>query len=125
MENDPDGVQAKEFILPKNYWKQECDFSSKMKTHALERITGAVKEQLWVCIWENKAIGHTKYPSADSLPRMLIDLNPDVEAKILYYGWDYCNGGQMDRVPEIRYHELILMSTDPVALDSVFQDWFI
>ena len=40
----PQGVQAKEFILPKELLEQDCVISlSKMKTHALERITGAVK----------------------------------------------------------------------------------
>ena len=37
----PQGVQAKEFILPKELLEQDCVISlSKMKTHALERITG-------------------------------------------------------------------------------------
>ena len=39
----PQGIQAKEFILPKELLEQNCVISlSKMKTHALERITGAV-----------------------------------------------------------------------------------
>lgn len=42
---NPDGVQAKEFILPKELLEADCVISlSKMKTHALERITGACKE---------------------------------------------------------------------------------
>lgn len=73
---NPDGVQAKEFILPKELLEAECVISlSKMKTHALERITGAVKNSYGFVYGKNKAIGHTKYPSADSFARMLIDLN--------------------------------------------------
>ena len=69
---NPDGVQAKEFILPKELLEAECVISlSKMKTHALERITGAVKNSYGFVYGKNKAIGHTKYPSADSFARML------------------------------------------------------
>lgn len=40
----PKGIQAKEFILPKELLEKDCVISlCKMKTHALERITGAVK----------------------------------------------------------------------------------
>ena len=40
----PEGIQAKEFILPKELLEKDCVISlCKMKTHALERITGAVK----------------------------------------------------------------------------------
>ena len=41
---NPDGVQAKEFILPKELLEAECVISLfQMKTYALEGITGAVK----------------------------------------------------------------------------------
>ena len=40
----PEGIQTKEFILPKELLEKDCVISlCKMKTHALERITGAVK----------------------------------------------------------------------------------
>ena len=72
----PQGVQAKEFILPKELLEQDCVISlSKMKTHALERITGAVKNSYGFIYGFHKAKGHTQYPSADSFARMLIDLN--------------------------------------------------
>ena len=80
---NPDGVQAKEFILPKELLEAECVISlSKMKTHALERITGAVKNSYGFVYGKNKAIGHTKYPSADSFARMLIDLNQCVKPRL-------------------------------------------
>lgn len=41
---NPKGIQAKEFVLPKELLDRDCVISlCKMKTHALERITGAVK----------------------------------------------------------------------------------
>ena len=79
----PQGIQAKEFILPKELLEQNCVISlSKMKTHALERITGAVKNSYGFVYGFHKAKGHTQYPSADSFARMLIDLNKCQNQKV-------------------------------------------
>ena len=117
----PQGVQAKEFILPKELLEQDCVISlSKMKTHALERITGAVKNSYGFVYGFHKAKGHTQYPSADSFARMLIDLNKCVAPKLYVMDGIVAmegNGpGSGDPVPM----KVLLMSTDPVALDSVF-----
>lgn len=117
----PQGVQAKEFILPRELLEQDCVISlSKMKTHALERITGAVKNSYGFVYGFHKAKGHTQYPSADSFARMLIDLNKCVAPRLYVMDGIMAmegNGpGSGDPVPM----NVILMSTDPVALDSVF-----
>ena len=117
----PQGVQAKEFILPKELLEQDCVISlSKMKTHALERITGAVKNSYGFVYGFHKAKGHTQYPSANSFARMLIDLNKCVAPKLYVMDGIVAmegNGpGSGDPVPM----NVLLMSTDPVALDSVF-----
>lgn len=102
---NPDGVQAKEFILPKELLEAECVISlSKMKTHALERITGAVKNSYGFVYGKNKAIGHTKYPSADSFARMLIDLNQYVKPR--FYIMDGITARrEMDRLRRSGSHE--------------------
>lgn len=117
----PKGVQAKEFVLPKELL--ECDSIisvCKMKTHALERITGAVKNSYGFVYGFHKAKGHTRYPSADSFARMLIDLNRFVQPKLYIMDGIIAmegNGpGSGDPVPM----NVILMSLDPVALDSIF-----
>ena len=117
----PQGIQAKEFILPKELLDQDCVISlSKMKTHALERITGAVKNSYGFVYGFHKAKEHTQYPSADSFARMLIDLNKCVAPKLYVMDGIVAmegNGpGSGDPVPM----NVMLMSTDPVALDSVF-----
>lgn len=117
----PQGIQAKEFILPKELTEADCVISvSKMKTHALERITGAVKNSYGFIYGRQKAIGHTKYPSADSFARMLVDLNKMVKPRLyLMDGIVAMEGngpGAGDPVPM----NVLLMSTDPVALDSMF-----
>ena len=121
MVSYPQGIQAKEFILPKELTEADCVISvSKMKTHALERITGAVKNSYGFIYGRQKAIGHTKYPSADSFARMLVDLNKMVKPRLyLMDGIVAMEGngpGAGDPVPM----NVLLMSTDPVALDSMF-----
>ena len=118
---NPDGVQAKEFILPKELLEAECVISlSKMKTHALERITGAVKNSYGFVYGKNKAIGHTKYPSADSFARMLIDLNQYVKPRLYIMDGITAMEGNGPGSGDPVAMNLILMSTDPVALDSAF-----
>ena len=116
-----EGVQAKEFILGKELLESSCVISlCKMKTHALERITGAVKNSYGFIYGLHKAKGHTLFPSADSFARMLIDLNKCVAPKLYVMDGIVAmegNGpGSGDPVPM----NVLLMSTDPVALDSVF-----
>ena len=117
----PQGVQAKEFILPKELLEQDCVISlSKMKTHALERITGAVKNSYGFVYGFHKAKGHTQYPSADSFARMLIDLNKCVAPKLYVMDGILAMEGNGPGSGDPVSMNVLLMSTDPVALDSVF-----
>lgn len=117
----PRGIQAREFVMPKELLEADCVFSlCKMKTHALERITGAVKNSYGFIYGLHKAKGHTMYPSADSFARMLVDLNQFVKPRLYVMDGIVAmegNGpGSGDPVPM----NVLLMSGDPVALDSVF-----
>ena len=119
--DNPSGIQAKEFILPKELLEADCVISlSKMKTHALERITGAVKNSYGFIYGTNKAIGHTKYPSADSFARMLIDLNQYVKPRLYVMDGIVAMEGNGPGSGDPVNMNVILLSTDPVALDSVF-----
>lgn len=117
----PQGVQAKEFILPKELTESDCVISlSKMKTHALERITGAVKNSYGFVYGLNKAKGHTQYPSADSFARMLVDLNRCVNPRLYIMDGIMAMEGNGPGSGDPTPMNVILMSKDPVALDSVF-----
>ena len=117
----PEGIQAKEFILPKELLEADCVISlSKMKTHALERITGAVKNSYGFVYGRNKAIGHTKYPSADSFARMLIDLNRYVKPRLYIMDGIMAMEGNGPGSGDPAPMKVMLMSKDPVALESVF-----
>ena len=117
----PEGIQAKEFIIPKELLEADCVVSlSKMKTHALERITGAVKNSYGFVYGLHKAKGHTQYPSADSFARMLIDLNRYIGPRLyIMDGITAMEGNGPGSGDPVDMH-VILMSKDPVALDTVF-----
>lgn len=116
-----EGVQAKEFILAKELTEADCVISlCKMKTHQLERITGAVKNSYGFIYGLHKAKGHTQYPSADSFARMLVDLNKCVKPRLFVMDGITAMEGNGPGSGEPVPMNVMLMSTDPVALDSVF-----
>ncbi|HJB17592.1 MAG TPA: DUF362 domain-containing protein [Candidatus Blautia excrementipullorum] len=117
----PDGIQAKEFILAREILDSDCVISlCKMKTHALERITGAVKNSYGFVYGLHKAKGHTQYPSADSFARMLVDLNRFVKPRLYIMDGITAMEGNGPGSGDPVAMNVILMSADPVALDSVF-----
>lgn len=117
----PEGIQAKEFIISKEILESDCVISlCKMKTHALERITGAVKNSYGFVHGVNKAMGHTKYPSADSFARMLVDLNRYVKPRLYVMDGIVAMEGNGPGSGDPVKMNVMLMSRDPVALDSVF-----
>ncbi len=117
----PEGVQAKEFMLSRELLEQDCVISlCKMKTHALERITGAVKNSYGFVYGFYKAKGHTLYPSADSFARMLVDLNQCVGPRLYVMDGITAMEGNGPGSGDPVDMGVLLLSTDPVALDSVF-----
>ena len=117
----PEGVQAQEFVIPKELSEMDCIISlAKMKTHALERITGAVKNSYGFIYGNYKRIGHTQYPSADSFARMLVDLNKYTSPRLYVLDGVLAMEGNGPGSGDPISMNVILMSKDPVALDSVF-----
>lgn len=117
----PEGKVGKEFFLADPV--QEADALvnlCKMKTHALERVTGGVKN-LYGCISGlHKAQGHTKYSNADSFARMLVDLNMKIRPRLCIMDGIVAMDGNGPTSGDPVPMKLILMGTDPVAVDSVF-----
>ena len=119
--NFPGGKYGKKFNLCKGVVEADALISiCKMKTHALENITGAVKNQYGCIFSTNKAIGHAKYPNSDIFAKMLVDLNKCVKPRLFIMDGVIAMEGNGpasgDQVPM----KVLLISTDPVALDSVF-----
>lgn len=94
----PKGIQAKEFILPKELLEKDCVISlCKMKTHALERITGAVKKQLWIRLWISQSQRSYIVPKCRQFCPYACRSESVCEAAAVYYGWNCGHGGERTR----------------------------
>ncbi|MDD7739558.1 MAG: DUF362 domain-containing protein [Fusicatenibacter sp.] len=93
---------------------------SKMKTHALERITGAVKNQYGCISGIHKKLGHTQYPNAESFARMLIELNQIVSPRLYICDGITAMEGNGPTSGDPVDMDVLLISRDPIALDAVF-----
>ena len=117
----PDGRKAQSFYLCKGVQEADALISlCKMKTHALERITGGVKN-LYGCICGiNKAAGHARHPSSEAFAEMLADLNRCVRPRLhIMDGITAMEGnGPSSGTPKAM--NVMLFSADPVAMDAVF-----
>lgn len=117
----PQGQAAHGFILCDGVREADAIISlPKMKTHALERITGAMKN-LYGCVFSvNKAAGHARHPSSEAFADMLCDLHLCLRPRLhILDGVTAMEGnGPTSGVPTAM--NLMLFSADPVALDSVF-----
>lgn len=116
----PAGRVAKEFILAREVPAFDAIVNiCKMKTHMLERITGAQKN-LFGCIFGlNKGACHVKYPSAERFAGLLADLNCFLRPRLHVMDGVVAmegNGPQSGMPTPMR---VILASTDAVALDTV------
>jgi len=117
----PAGKAANGFFLCRGAVESDAIVNlCKMKTHALERITGAVKNT-YGCVWGfNKGAGHALHSDPDSFARMLADLNlllkPRLHIMDAVTAMEGNGPGSGDPVDM----GLILVSADPVAMDSVF-----
>jgi len=91
---------------------------SKLKTHALTRITGAVKNQFGCIPGARKAEFHSVMPRVDLFSQMLVDLNLLLRSRL--YVMDGIVGmegnGPRNGIP--RPVHALLFSTDPIALDA-------
>lgn len=117
----PEGIHAKQFMLAGDVLGADALISvCKMKTHALEYITGAVKNQYGCVQGFHKAKGHTMYSDPVSFARMLGDLNRLVKPRLYVMDGITAMEGNGPTSGDPVQMGLLLLSEDPVALDSVF-----
>ena len=117
----PEGKTARSFYLC--HGVQECDALinvCKMKTHGLERITGAVKNLYGCVCGVNKATGHASFPNSDVFADMLCDLNLCVKPRLHILDGVVAMEGNGPASGTPTAMNVLLFSADPVALDSVF-----
>ena len=117
----PEGRKARSFFLCRGVQEADAVINlCKMKTHALERITGGVKNLYGCVCGVKKAAGHAQYPSSEAFAEMLADLNRCIRPRLhIMDGIVAMEGnGPTSGVP--RAMNVMLFSADPVAMDAVF-----
>lgn len=114
-----DGNLIKQFTLAKGVVESDGLISlCKFKSHALTRITGAVKNQFGCVPGVMKTEFHTSLPNGQAFARMLVDLNRLIKPRLFIMDGVMAMEGNGPRNGTPKKMNVILMSTDPVALDA-------
>ena len=117
----PEGHAADQFVLCKGVLEADAIINlCKMKTHQLERITGAVKNTFGCVYGFNKAASHAKFPNAEVFAKMIADLNRLVKSRLHIMDGVIAMEGNGPHSGDPMPMYVVLASADPVALDSVF-----
>jgi len=115
----PEGRQNKRFMISNAVLESDGVISlPKMKTHAFQRVTGAVKNQFGCIPGALKGEFHVKIPSAYDFAKMLIDLNAFVRPRLFVMDGVIAMEGNGPRGGDPRKMNVLLFSTDPIALDA-------
>ena len=115
----PKGKVCNEFQVAEGVLHADAIVSMpKWKTHCLTTVTGAIKNQFG-CIYKNKSDMHGKYRHKGAFIDMLIDLNLMLKPKLKLFIMDAIVSmeGEGPYAGDPIQTNIILLSTDPVALD--------
>lgn len=91
----------------------------KLKTHALMRMTGAVKNQFGCVSGVRKGEFHARMPDGERFAQMLVDLNRLLRPRLFLMDGVVGMEGNGPRGGDPRHLGVLLASEDPVALDTV------
>ena len=117
----PEGLCEKEFYFAKEVLEAEAIVNvCKMKTHALMGLTGAVKNLFGLLCGHRKAMEHVRFPNAGLFARMLVDIHRCVKPRLHIMDAVLAMEGNGPGSGTPTPVGLLLLSADPVALDTVF-----
>ena len=112
---------AKQLVLSREALAADGIISlAKMKTHGFMRITGAVKNQFGCVPGIRKGEYHVKMPRAEHFAAMLVDINRYLKPRLYVLDGIVAMEGNGPGSGTPRHMNLLLLSSDPVALDAVF-----
>jgi uncharacterized protein (DUF362 family)/NAD-dependent dihydropyrimidine dehydrogenase PreA subunit len=115
----PDGRVLKKFSIAEGVCQSDGLISiSKFKTHALTRITGAIKNQFGCIPGPRKAEFHSVMPTASLFSQMLVELNRLLKPRLFIMDGIIAMEGNGPRNGSPKPMNVLLFSTDPVALDA-------
>lgn len=114
-----DGYQNKKFTIANGVLDNDGVISlPKMKTHGFQKMTGAVKNQFGCIPGTLKGEFHVKVPNASDFAKMLIDLNTYIHPRLYIMDGIMAMEGNGPRGGTPKKMNVILFSTDPIALDA-------
>ena len=117
----PEGLTEKEFWFAKEVTEADAVINvCKMKTHALMKITGAVKNPFGLICGTRKARQHVRFPNEGVFARQLVDIHRCVKPRLHIMDAVAAMEGNGPGSGTPRQMGLLLFSADPVALDAVF-----
>ena len=115
-----EGIKEKSFTIAKPITEADTIISlPKLKSHALTVMTGAVKNQFGCIPGFRKAGYHLKLPDFDDFSTMLLDLNKLISPKLYIMDGITAMEGNGPRSGNPRKLNVLLLSSDAVALDYV------
>lgn len=117
----PESKVCKQFDIVNAHFEADAIINlPKMKAHALQRITGAIKNPFGMVLGYNKATMHSRYTNAFIFAEMLIDLNNYLKVDLHIMDGIVAMEGNGPRNGDPTPMNVLLISKDPVALDTVF-----
>ncbi|MDO4553213.1 MAG: DUF362 domain-containing protein [Bacillota bacterium] len=117
----PQGRQLKLFELCRGALEADAIISlSKMKTHQLTIITGAMKNSFGCIEGLHKGVQHTQFPDIREFSEMLADLNLFLGPRLHIMDGIVAMEGNGPASGTPVHMGVLLLSSDPVALDAVF-----
>ena len=117
----PDSIISKQFEIANAVLEHDVIVNvCKMKAHAFQRITGAVKNPFGCVVGFNKGLMHSRFTNPYNFAEMLIDLANYLPLKLHIMDGIVAMEGNGPRNGNPTPMNVLLVSTDPVALDAVF-----
>lgn len=115
-----DGTLVKQFTIAEGVLASDGLVSlPKLKTHALTRMTGAVKNQFGCVPGMLKGEFHAKMPDVDRFCQMLVDLNLMLRPRLAIMDAVVAMEGNGPRSGDPRLAGVLIISDDLVAVDTV------
>lgn len=114
-----EAIQNKKFFIANSVLESDGIISlPKLKTQALMKLTGAVKNQLGCVPGMKKGEYHLKLPKSINFGRMLVDLDSLIKPRLYIMDGIMAMEGNGPMSGDPVKMNVLLFSTDPIALDA-------
>ncbi|MCJ7808243.1 MAG: DUF362 domain-containing protein [Dehalococcoidia bacterium] len=115
-----DALLIKSFVIANGVLDSDGLVSlPKLKTHALTRFTGAIKNQFGCIPGLLKGQYHIKLPDPYDFATMLVDLNTLIKPRLYIMDGIMAMEGNGPRSGKPKKLSVLLFSSDPIAIDSI------